>query len=433
MSPRRPQRLTPLLLLLAASPSALASDGHSTLSVVWVCICSALVLFMQPGFACLEAGLARAKNSINVIMKNLTDVAVGSIVFWAAGYGLMFGTNATGWLGMDTFLPDFTDPTKTADLLYQTMFAATAATIVSGAVAERIRFIPYVLGAVAITALVYPIFGSWVWGGDGDQLGWLRDLGFHDAAGGTVVHSIGGWCALGAVLVLGPRLGRFSRKGERREIPGHNLPLFALGGFILWFGWFGFNGGAAKADFSDLGLILLNTNLGAAAGIVGSLLAMMAVRTPILMTNTVNGALGGLVAITAGCNVMEPPLALLTGLIGGALVIFAGRFLEQARIDDVVGAISVHGVGGAWGTLAVAFFYQGDMFNIDRILIQTIGIVAAFVWAVPLAFLTFKVIDTVAGLRASSQHEQRGLDYAEHYEIGYSDFMAVQTHAGKGA
>ncbi|MEM7253847.1 MAG: ammonium transporter [Pseudomonadota bacterium] len=436
------RRRIPLLAAgLAVAPlglfplEALAQTGesHPTLHLVWIAVCSAMVLFMQPGFACLEAGLARAKNSINVIMKNLTDVAVGSIMFWAVGYGLMRGTNTTGWLGMDQFLPDFANSAQTIDILYQTMFAATAATIVSGAVAERIRFIPYVLGAVAITTLIYPVYGSWVWGGSGEMVGWLADLGFHDAAGSTVVHSVGGWCALGAVLVLGPRLGRFSRKGERREIPGHNLPLFALGGFILWFGWFGFNGGAAKDDFSDLGLILLNTNLSAAAGIIGSLLAMMAVRTPILMTTTINGGLGGLVAITAGCNIMEPGFALLTGFLGGIFVVLAGRFLEQAKIDDVVGAVSVHGVAGAWGTLAVGFFYAGDMFNVDRILVQTIGIVAAFVWALSLSCCVFKLIDRIWGLRASSQEEQRGLDYAEHYEVGYSDFMGIQTHAGKGA
>ena len=424
-----------LVLLSVCSSSAYAADEElqSLLSIVWISICAALVLFMQPGFALLESGLARAKNSVNVIMKNFSDVAFGAIGFWALGYGLMFGKNSTGWLGLDSFMPDFNDPAATVDLVYQTMFAATAATIVSGAVAERIRYIPYILGAIFITMLIYPVYGSWAWGGSGDDIGWLQEFGFIDAAGATVVHSVGGWCALGAVLVLGPRLGRFSRKGEAREIPGHNLPMFALGGFILWFGWFGFNGSSAQKDFSDLGLILLNTNLSAAAGVVGALLVMHLSRRPILMTNTINGALGGLVGITAGCNVIDPAFAIITGLIAGCLVVVSLHFLTEARIDDVVGAIPVHGVCGAWGTLAVGFFYSGDLFSFDRILTQFIGVLAAFVWAVPASWCVFKCIDLVWGLRVSSLHEQRGLDFAEHFEIGYNDFMAVQTHADKQA
>lgn len=435
---RRPQLLTSSIaaafVLVIFSTNAHAAPDEETvamLRIVWIAICAALVLFMQPGFAFLESGLARAKNSVNVIMKNFSDFAFGALGFWAVGYGIMFGANNSGWIGSATFLPDFQDPYATVNLLYQTMFAATAATIVSGAVAERIRYIPYVFGALLVTMVVYPIFGSWAWGGSGDQLGWLKELGFVDAAGATVVHSVGGWCALGAVLVLGPRIGRFSRKGEAREIPGHNLPMFAFGGFVLWFGWFGFNGGAVADDFSDLGRILLNTNLSAACGVLGALAYMYLARGPILMTHTVNGALGGLVAVTAGCKTMDPAFAMIVGLAAGVLVVSASRFLAQAKIDDVVGAIPVHGVCGAWGTLAAGLFFAGDMFNVDRILTQCVGILAAFVWAVPASWAVFKVIDKVIGLRVTSQHEQRGLDFAEHFEIGYSDFMGVETHGGK--
>ncbi len=421
------------LVALGSSPLAQAADEASSDvgRLIWIGICCALVLFMQPGFALVESGLSRAKNSVNVIMKNFSDICIGSAVFWVFGYGLMFGTNTTGLFGTDLFMIQAGTPTRMLDIVYQMLFAATAATIVSGAVAERIRFVPYLIGAAVIMSFIYPIFGSWAWGGIGENVGWLSALGFVDAAGSTVVHSIGGWCALGAVLALGPRLGRFSRKGAAREIPGHNLPMFALGGFILWFGWFGFNGGAAVDDLSDLGTILLNTQLGGAAGVIAAMLTMFFLKQPLLMTGMVNGALGGLVSVTAGCATMTPGSAVVAGLVGGALVVIGTQMLIKLRIDDVVGAIPVHGLCGAWGTVAAGVFLAGDMFSLGNVIPQVIGVVAAFVWAFPASFAVFKFIDIVIGLRASTQHEQRGMDYSEHYELGYGEFMGVATHQAK--
>ncbi len=408
--------------------SASELDVASVTGLIWMGICCALVLLMQPGFALLESGLSRSKNAVNVIMKNFADLCIGSLAFWAFGYGLMFGDNPTGFFGVSDFLVKPEDGDTALNILYQMLFAATAATIVSGAVAERIRFIPYIIGAAFIIAVVYPLFGAWSWG----EGGWLQNLGFVDAAGATVVHSIGGWCALGAVLALGPRLGRFSRKGAVRDIPGHNLPMFALGSFLLWVGWFGFNGGAAVQDFSNLGTILLNTHLSAAAGVASALFFMHLLKQPVLMTTSINGALGGLVGITAGCATMTPGAALLTGLVSGGVVVFGTTALLKLRVDDVVGAIPVHGMCGAWGTLAAGMFYAPDMFSVYTMVAQLIGIVAAFAWAFPLSYGVFKLIDVTLGLRASTQHEQRGMDYSEHYETGYADFInAGTTHQAK--
>ena len=422
-----------LLVLLFASSVVNASDiadvSNSEIAtnfhLVWGGICTILVLFMQCGFLMLEGGMVRSKNSINVILKNFTDIGLGSVGFWLVGFGLMFGANSSGWVGTSNFMPLDIANVDAVDILYQMMFAATAATIVSGAVAERFSFVPYIFAALIITAIIYPIFGSWVWG-DG---GWLNKLGFHDAAGSTVVHGIGAWCALGAVLVLGPRSGRFSRKGDVHDIPGHNLPYVALGGFILWFGWFGFNGGAAAADLSNLGTILFNTHMGAVGGIVGAIATLLVMRKGFYMTHIVNGALGGLVSVTAGCDVFDPAFALISGLVAGVILVMSTNLLNQFKIDDVVGAIPVHGFCGVWGTFAVGLFYQGDMFNIERIIAQTVGIVAALVWGLGTAYLMFWVINKISPIRVSTRTEQRGLDITEHKEIGYSDFMTTHVKA----
>ncbi len=426
-----------VVLLLIAFPAFAQTNSESVsfslgdLKSVWIAICIALVLLMQLGFLFIESGLVRSKNAINVILKNFTDIGLGSIGFWLFGFGLMFGTNASGWIGTSDFFPDSTDTSSTLNLLYQLMFAATAATIVSGAVAERFSFVPYIIGAFFITTIIYPIYGSWAWGGIGTDtgLGWIADLGFHDAAGGTVVHSIGGWCALGALLFIGPRSGRYSRKGAVHEIAGHNLPYVAIGGFILWFGWFGFNGGAINDDFSNLGQILLNTHLGAVGGIVGSIFWLLITKRGFYMARIVNGTLGGLVGVTAGVDVLQPQFALLIGLIAGIIVVATANMLDRVKIDDVVGAVAVHGFCGAWGTLALAFFYQGDFFNIERIVVQLIGIVVAFVWAVTASYSVFWIINKVVTLRVSSKYEQRGLDISEHKEIAYSDFMTTHVRA----
>jgi len=419
------------LSTVAQNGDALPSVTYVELKYLWVGVCIALVLFMQCGFLLLEGGMVRSKNAINVILKNFTDIGLGSLGFWAFGFGLMYGVNETGWFGLSHFFPSQDDTGFTLTLLHQMMFAATAATIVSGAVAERFSFLPYIISAFFITTLIYPLFGAWAWGGSGDQQGWLAELGFYDAAGGTVVHSIGGWCALGALLVIGPRFGRYSRKGDVHSIAGHSLPYVAIGGFILWFGWFGFNGGAVADDFSNLGKVLLNTQLGAVGGICGAIFWLAITQKGFYMTRIVIGALGGLVAVTAGCDILQPQYALLVGIVAGTVVVTTVNMLDRVRIDDVVGAVAVHGFCGAWGTLAVALFYQGDMFNIERIVVQLIGIVAAFIWAVSTSFALVWLMDKVMVLRVSSRYEQRGLDISEHKEIAYSDFMTTHVRADK--
>jgi Amt family ammonium transporter len=392
-------------------------------SVVWIAVSAALVFLMQAGFALLESGMSRAKNAVNVIMKNYTDMAAGALAFWAVGFGLMFGANPSGWVGTSLFWPADLGGGDAVFLLYQTMFAATAATIVSGAVAERIRYNSYVVVSLMLTALIYPVFGSWAWGSVAGGSGWLATMGFHDFAGSTVVHSVGGWAALAGAIVLGPRFGRYSRTGEARAVPGHNLTLVALGVLILWFGWYGFNGGSTLLANAGIGSILLNTQLAATGGLVGALLAMLLTRQPVLMTQTLNGALGGLVAITAGCDVMTAPYAVLTGLLAGPVVVFGTRGLELFRVDDVVGAVPVHAFCGAWGTLAAGLFNAGAFMNPAAIIVQLLGIGTAFVWSLPTALAAFWVVRAVMGLRSSTVHEQRGLDYTEHHEIAYPEFQ----------
>ena len=398
-----------------------------SVDTIWVLLGAALVFFMQAGFALLESGMSRAKNAVNVMMKNYMDCCFGGIVFWLFGFGLMFGANVTGWFGMSHFALNDGEPWDYTFLLFQMMFAATAATIASGAMAERTRYGAYLIGAVLISGVIYPIFGSWVWGGLYGGQGWLAKLGFIDFAGSTVVHSIGAWCALAGILVLGPRLGRFAPDGKARLIPGHNLGLVALGGFILWVGWFGFNAGSNLEVSSSLGLIALNTHLAAVAGALGALLAQRSTASPVLLTTTVNGSIGGLVGITAGCASMAPGFALLSGLIAGFVVVYGMRLLDRLQLDDVVGAIPVHGFAGIWGTLAAGLFYQGDLFNWERVAVQALGAAAAFLWAFPVALVFYFLLAKTMGLRVSTQHEQRGLDFAEHAEVGYPEFNLTQT------
>ncbi|WP_430460098.1 ammonium transporter [Thalassolituus sp. LLYu03] len=416
------------------SAPALADNAELNSNSMWVVMTAALVFFMQAGFALLESGMSRAKNAVNVMMKNYMDVCLGTLIFWLVGFGLMFGENFSGFFGYSHFaLSSSTvadiQPWDYTVLLFQTMFAATAVTICSGAMAERTRYDAYLIAACLITAFIYPVFGSWVWGGLYGGGGWLAQLGFIDFAGSTVVHSIGAWCALAGIIVLGPRTGRFDRKtGEARPIPGHNLSLVALGGFILWLGWFGFNGGSTLAANADIGLIVLNTQLAAAAGAVGALVFSRITRRPVLLTATVNGSIAGLVGITAGCASMAPEFAALTGFIAGMLAVYGAYWMERRRLDDVVGAVPVHGFAGAWGTLAAGLFLRDDMFSITHIAVQIIGIVSAFFWAFPLALIVFFLIDRLMGLRASTQDEQLGLDFTEHDEIGYPEFHQNVTY-----
>ncbi|ULQ47277.1 ammonium transporter [Flagellatimonas centrodinii] len=431
MVPRAATFALPLVLLTL--PGVAWADGplSTPADIAWVAISAALVFFMQAGFALLEGGTSRAKNSVNVIMKNYADLCVGALAFWAVGFAVMFGTNPSGWIGTTGF---FYDPDTGADAMFfvfQAMFAATAATIVSGAVAERMRFFPYALASVVVTGFIYAVFGSWVWGSWIEGQGWLAQLGFIDFAGSTVVHSVGAWCALAGVLVLGPRLGRYGRAGDVRAIPGHNLPMVALGGFILWLGWFGFNGGSTLAASEDVGGVLLNTHLAGAAGWVGATLMQRLLKAPVLMSHSVNGAIAGLVAITAGCASMNTGFAVLTGLIGGMIMVLGSRLLDAWQIDDVVGAVPVHGFAGVWGTIATGLFYADDLFNPERVVIQAVGAFSAFLWAFPVAWVLFYALKKIVGLRADTLHEQRGLDYTEHAEIGYPEFQKELTHGGQ--
>ncbi len=403
-------------------------QSMTDMDIMWVLIAAALVFIMQAGFALLEGGSTRAKNTVNVLMKNYTDMCFGAIIFWMFGFGIMFGKNLSGWLGTDHFFLSNGSGAEYAVLIFQIMFASTAATIVSGAVAERMRYGPYIASSIVITMFIYSVFGSWVWGGYYGGEGWLASLGFIDFAGSTVVHSIGGWCALAAIVVLGPRTGKFGPDGKPRSIPGHNLTLVAMGGFILWLGWFGFNCGSTFAATERIGGIFLNTHLAGSAGVVGAWSIMALSRKPVLMTTTVNGGLGGLVSITAGCASMDPVFALISGLVGGILTHVGVQCLTKYRLDDVVGAVAVHGVCGAWGTLAAGLFKVGDMFNPSIIAVQFIGIGAAFVWGAGGSFVCYKIIDKISGLRVSTLHEQRGLDYTEHFEIGYPEFQDVLHH-----
>lgn len=410
------------------TPAANIQEIRLSLDSVWVVVGGILVFFMQAGFALVESGSVRSKNTVNVLMKNYMDACLGGLIFWLFGFGLMFGLNQTGWLGMSHFAPNQLDDWHWNLLFFQMMFAATATTIASGAMAERIHFVAYVVSAIIVSGLIYPIFGSWAWGSLFGGEGWLKALGFIDFAGSTVVHSIGGWVALAGIMVLGPRLGRFGRHGQSHYLAGHNLPLVALGGFILWLAWFGFNAASTvRADVS-IGRIALNTHLAACAAATAYMLWALLRGKAMLMRSSINASLGGLVAVTAGCATMTPLFAIVTGLVAGLLVSILPTILEKFQIDDVVDAVAVHGFCGVWGTLAAGIFFEKQMFNPGIIGVQVLGVGVAFVWGFGVAFIVFKILDKVlGGLRVSKQHEQRGLDYTEHAELCYPEFQRDVT------
>ncbi|KOR32700.1 ammonium transporter [Achromatium sp. WMS3] len=418
-----------LIIARPAQATTLEPDAiKKLLDIVWISICAALVFFMQAGFALLESGMVRTKNAINVMMKNYTDMGFATLAFWIIGYGLMFGTNSSGWIGTDHFLYSPNDSREAVTLIFQIMFAATTATIVSGSLAERIHFSSYVIAATIISAIIYPILGSWVWGSLYNGNGWLKELGFIDFAGSTVVHSAGGWCALAGIIVLGPRLGRYGPDGKPRPIAGHNLILVCLSGFILWLGWFGFNGGSSLDTNAPIGVIILNTHIASSAALVSSILLMTLSRGPVLMSNVVFSSIAGLVAITAGCATMDPIFALITGFVAGLLMVWGTWLIDWLHLDDVVYAVPVHGFCGAWGTIAAGLFYQGDMFNLHRVSVQILGVGVAFFWTFFSAWVLFLLLDRTIGLRVSQQHERRGLDYTEHYEVGYPEFQNDLLH-----
>ncbi len=434
-----------LVLTLCLGMNAFALDGFVEgekietskyiADTIWVLVAAFLVFFMQAGFSMVEAGFTRAKNAVNILMKNLMDFSMGSIAYWAIGFAIMFGDGnrfmgLSGWfVSAETkgfsALEWSSVPTLSA-WLFQLVFAATAATIVSGAMAERTKFRSYLIYSIFITGLIYPIVGHWIWGG-----GWLSSLGMLDFAGSTVVHSTGGWLALTGAIVLGARTGKYDANGKPRPIAGHNLPLAALGVFILWLGWFGFNPGSQMAaDPKPIALIAVTTNLAAAAGAILSMItAWFRLKKPDAGM-ALNGALAGLVAITAPCAFVTPLAAVIIGAIAGVVVVFSVLILENLRIDDPVGAISVHGVCGALGTLLLGLFHteQGVFYAADTgaafkfFGFQFLGVVSVFAWCMVTGFILFYGIKAIVGLRVSEEEELEGLDYGEHGASAYPDF-----------
>ncbi len=400
-----------------------------SMNTLWVLIAAALVFFMQAGFALVEAGMTRAKNTANILMKNLMDYVIGSIAFWAIGFGIMFGS-ANGWFGgFDLFTQHTyrTDMPDLAFLIFQTVFAATAATIVSGSMAERTKFNAYLVYSAFISLIIYPVSGHWAWGG-----GWLSTLTvpFHDFAGSTVVHMVGGICAMVGALILGPRIGKYGKNGKVNAIPGHNLSLATLGVFILWIGWFGFNPGsqlaaAGTTNANALALIFVTTNIAAAGGALSTLIYMWLKYKKPPLSMTLNGALAGLVAVTAGCDAYTPGGALIVGLLAGVLVVLAVEFFDKVvKIDDPVGAISVHGVCGMFGTLMVGFFSTsgGVLYGKGFALLgsQLIGVGAVAAWALVTSTILFLALKKFNGLRVSARIEEEGLDVYEHGESAYN-------------
>lgn len=400
------------------------------LNITWVLIAAAMVFFMQAGFAMVESGFTRSKNAGNIIMKNTMDFSIGSIFYFLIGFGVMFGDSFGGLFGISGFfnpqnlsLGVFDDLTPATFILFQTVFCATAATIVSGAMAERTRFISYLCYSAGIGLVIYPVVGHWIWGG-----GWLGELGFVDFAGSTVVHSVGGWAALVGASIIGPRIGKYSKSGKVNAIPGHSMTLAALGVFILWFGWFGFNAGSELAANLNIGHIAMTTNLAASAGaIVAMILTWIKYGKPDVGM-TLNGILAGLVAITAGCAAVSLWGSIVIGAVAGFIVVFAIEFIDKVmKIDDPVGAVSVHGICGVFGTLMVGLFsveeglfYTGSFHLLG---VQAIGIVAVAAWVIGTSFILFKTIKATTGLRASEEEEIIGLDLGEHSMESYPDFV----------
>ena len=396
-----------------------------TTNNVWMMICTALVFFMHAGFAFLEIGLTRQKNTINILFKNIFIITVGLLLYYLVGFNLMYPGEFNGYLGSivpgiappeNGMTPDYADGGYTwwTDFLFQGMFAATAATIVSGAVAERIKIGPFMIFTILYVGLIYPIAGSWKWGG-----GFLDELGFYDFAGSTLVHSVGGWAALIAVFLLGPRIGKY-KDGKPQAIPGHNIPLATAGVLILWLGWFGFNGGSVlSADPELTSITLVTTCLAAAAGgVVAAFVSFMKFKN-LDLTMFLNGILGGLVGITAGADVMTPESAILIGAIAGALIVFAVSTIDRLRLDDPVGAIAVHLICGIWGTLAVGIFSTNPDHNF---MAQLTGVAAYAAICIVSSFLIIFTLKKIVGIRVSEKEELEGLDSHEHGMDAYADF-----------
>ncbi len=426
-----------LVLLMSVSGLSFADDGSAAsvtdikfmIDNLWVLISTILVFIMHLGFATLESGLTRSKNTVNILFKNVAIVAIGLLTYSLAGFSLMYPgeTSAGGWFGFAGFgiIPPeggmtsaYGDYTYWTDFIFQGMFAATAATIVSGAVAERVKLSSFLVFAALYVGIVYPIVGMWHWGG-----GWLAELGFHDFAGSTFVHSVGGWAALAGIIVLGPRSGKYVN-GHINPIPGHSIPLAAIGVFLLWFGWYGFNGGSVlNADPATVSLVFVTTSLGAAAGVMGAIITSWKIQKKPDLSMVLNGSLAGLVGITAGADCITPLESIIIGGIAGVIVVFAVFFFDaMLKVDDPVGATSVHLVCGIWGTLAAGIFGEGK-----SVVVQLIGIAVVGIACLITSFAIFYAVKAIMGIRVSAEEESRGLDIGEHGMEAYSGFQIFIT------
>ena len=412
-----------------------------SINTMWTLLAAVLVFWMQAGFAMVETGFTRAKNAGNIIMKNLMDFALGSIIFWILGFGLMFGKDIAGFIGVPNFFiqGDLSylnlGVSKDAYIFFQTVFCATAATIVSGSMAERTKFSSYCIYSVVISAVIYPVVGHWIWGG-----GWLQNLGFHDFAGSTVVHSVGGWCALIGAAILGPRIGKYTKDGKSNAFPGHSLTLGALGVFILWMGWFGFNPGSTLSltgdNLNTASRVFITTNLAAACAATTTMMITWFKYKKPDISMTLNAVLAGLVAITAGCDVVTPAGSAIIGIVSGFVVVFGIEFIDKVvKIDDPVGAIGVHCLNGVVGTIMVGLFAAyGDNLGLfygggfKSLGIQLLGIIVVAAWTIACALVLFKTLKATVGLRVSTEEEIRGLDLQEHgIDSAYADFQTTDT------
>tara|TARA_A100001011_G_scaffold185656_1_gene194377 strand:- start:1030 stop:2274 length:1245 start_codon:yes stop_codon:yes gene_type:complete len=394
-----------------------------TINNLWILISAFLVFMMHLGFATLESGLTRSKNTVNILFKNVSIIAIGLLTYALCGFNLMYPGEFNGFLGFAGFgltnpsgnMIDYASGSYTyyTDFIFQAMFAATAATIVSGAVAERVKLSSFLIFSTIYVAFVYPVLGSWKWGG-----GWLDQLGFYDFAGSTIVHSVGGWAALIGAYLIGPRIGKYTNSGIK-PIMGHNMPLVCIGVFLLWFGWYGFNGGSVlSADPILVSYVFVTTTLSAAGGIIGSMLISWTITKKPDLSMVLNGSLAGLVGITAGADVISPFYAIIVGFISGLLVYIFVVFFDKLKIDDPVGAISVHLICGVWGTLAVGIFCSEYSF-----IIQLLGVFAYGLTSILFSFILFSLIKYFIGLRVHEEEEIIGLDISEHEMESYAGFQ----------
>lgn len=426
----------------AFDAAAVAGEAAYAIDNMFLMFCAVLVLFMQAGFALVESGFNSAKNTVNILFKNLMDLSIGMVLYFIIGYGLMYPGDGNGWLAFGQFgiggngadVAEAGALTLQVDWLFQVAFAATAATIVSGAVAGRMKFHAYLVYSAVLTAIIYPISGYWKWGG-----GWLDQLGFYDFAGSLVVHACGGFAALAGAIVLGPRIGRFTKDGKSKAMPGHNLPIATLGVFILLIGWFGFNPGSqlaivGKDNTEAVMLIAVNTLLAAGAGAVLAMVVTWVIHKKPDLTMAANGVLAGLVGITANCDGVSNVEAIFIGAIAGILVVAGVKLLDALKIDDPVGAFPVHGLCGVWGGIATAIFGSYDGCSTQAIgdygnwVAQIVGSIAIPVWAFVTMFILFSILKAVGILRVSKEEELRGLDIGEHGEEAYNGFQIFTTN-----